>query len=151
MGIFSGWFSGSSSSAGKIETQKLAGSSAGPAAASGAGKPNVWRSVFDPGSNPNIDRVGSAYYDTVHKDGDKAGAGSTWEQILKAQDFKRRSFSDIDRDKDGFVDAKELAAILPPSAKAVDPAALIQEAKPATQGKLSRKEFNDVLDKYFLA
>jgi hypothetical protein len=23
--------------------------------------------VFDPGSNPNIDRVGSAYYDTVHK------------------------------------------------------------------------------------
>lgn len=65
MGIFSNWFSGSSSSAGKIETIKTA--SAGPAAASGTGKPNVWRSVFDPGSNPNIDRVGSAYYDTVHK------------------------------------------------------------------------------------
>jgi hypothetical protein len=149
MGIFSNWFSGSSSSAGKIETTKTA--SAGPAAASGTGKPNVWRSVFDPGSNPNIDRVGSAYYDTVHKDGDKAGSGSTWEQILKAQDFKRRSFSDIDRDRDGFVDAKELAAILPPSAKAVDTAALIKEAQPATQGKLTRKEFNDVLDKYFLA
>jgi hypothetical protein len=40
------------------------------------------------------------------QDGDKAGGGSTWEQILKAQDFKRRSFSDIDRDRDGFVDAK---------------------------------------------
>jgi hypothetical protein len=40
------------------------------------------------------------------QDGDKAGSGSTWEQILKAQDFKRRSFSDIDRDRDGFVDAK---------------------------------------------
>lgn len=26
--------------------------------------------------------------------------------ILKAQDFKRRSFSDIDNDKDGYVDAK---------------------------------------------
>lgn len=62
MGIFSGWFSGSSSSAGKIQTP-----SSGPAAASGPGKPNVWRSVFDPGSNPNIDKVGSAYYDTVHK------------------------------------------------------------------------------------
>lgn len=33
-------------------------------------------------------------------------SGSTWEQILRAQDFKRRSFSDIDRDKDGYVDAK---------------------------------------------
>lgn len=38
------------------------------------------------------------------QDGDKAG--STWEHILKAEDFKRRSFSDIDRNKDGFVDAK---------------------------------------------
>jgi hypothetical protein len=142
MGIISNWFSGSSSGAGKIETKQ-----SGPAAASN--KPNVWRSVFDPGSNPNIDRVGSNYYDTVHKDGDKAG--STWEHILKAEDFKRRSFSDIDRNQDGFVDAKELAAIVPPSVKTVDPAVLIQEAKPATQGKLTRKEFNDALDKYFLA
>jgi hypothetical protein len=60
MGIISNWFSGSSSGAGKIETKQ-----SGPAAASN--KPNVWRSVFDPGSNPNIDRVGSNYYDTVHK------------------------------------------------------------------------------------
>lgn len=66
MGIFSNMFSSSSSSssAGKIESNKQ---SVGPAAASN--KPNVWRSVFDPGSNPNIDRVGSAYYDTVHKVG----------------------------------------------------------------------------------
>jgi len=61
MGILSGWFSSSSSSAGKVESNKQP---AGPAAAS---KPNVWRSVFDPGSNPNIDKVGSSYYDTVHK------------------------------------------------------------------------------------
>lgn len=65
MGLLSGWFS-SSSSAGKIE-QPSKQAASGPAAA--AGKPNVWRSVFDPGSNPNIDRVGSAYYDTVHKVG----------------------------------------------------------------------------------
>jgi len=39
---------------------------------------------------------------------DQAGdkKGSTWEHILKADDFKRRSFSDIDRNNDGFVDAK---------------------------------------------
>lgn len=66
MGLLSGWFS-SSSSAGKIEQPSKQAASSGPAAA--AGKPNVWRSVFDPGSNPNIDRVGSAYYDTVHKVG----------------------------------------------------------------------------------
>jgi hypothetical protein len=147
MGLLSNWF-GSSSSAGKIE-QPSKQASSGPAAA--AGKPNVWRSVFDPGSNPNIDRVGSAYYDTVHKPSDKASSGSTWEQIIKSEDFKRRSFSDIDRNQDGFVDAKELASIVPPSMKAIDTAALIEEAKPSTQGRLSRKEFNDVLDKYFLA
>jgi hypothetical protein len=28
-------------------------------------KPNVWRSVFDPGSNPNTKNVGASYYDTV--------------------------------------------------------------------------------------
>lgn len=55
MGILSGWFgSGQSHSAEATTSPK------GPAAAS---KPNVWRSVFDPGSNPNIDRQGSNYYD----------------------------------------------------------------------------------------
>lgn len=37
---------------------------------------------------------------------DPKGAPTTWDMILKAQDFKRRSFSDLDRDKDGYVDAK---------------------------------------------
>jgi hypothetical protein len=46
------------------------------------------------------------------QEGDKAGSGSTWEQILKAQDFKRRSFSDIDRNQDGYVDAKVRCAEL---------------------------------------
>jgi hypothetical protein len=46
------------------------------------------------------------------QEGDKAGSGTTWEQILKAQDFKRRSFSDIDRNQDGYVDAKVRCAVL---------------------------------------
>lgn len=141
MGIISNWFgSGSSASA------QASPPSNGPAAAS---KPNVWRSVFDPGSNPNIDRQGSNYYDKVH---DSKSSLSTWDQILKAQDFKRRSFSDLDRDKDGFVDAKELTAAMPPSMKdKVDTAELIKQAKPSSDGRLTRKEFNEVLDKYFLA
>jgi len=144
MGIISNWFSGSST-AGKVESKQPAG----PPAAASSSKPNVWRSVFDPGSNPNIDKVGSSYYDTVHKAEDKKG--STWEHILKAEDFKRRSFSDIDRNNDGYVDAKDLAAILPPSAKTVDTSTLIAEVKPAVPGRLSRAEYQQALDKYFLA
>lgn len=140
MGILSGWFgSGQSHSAEATTSPK------GPAAAS---KPNVWRSVFDPGSNPNIDRQGSNYYDKK----DPNSNLTTWDMILKAQDFKRRSFSDLDRDKDGYVDAKELTAAMPPSMKdKVNTSDLIQQAKPSTQGKLTRREFNEVLDKYFLA
>lgn len=144
MGLLSGWFGSGSSAASSSATTKP--SSSGPAAASRQG--NVWRSVFDPGSNPNIDRQGSNYYDNVK---DPKASATTWDMILRSEDFKRKSFSDIDRDKDGYVDAKELAAVIPPSVKHVDTAALIEQAKPATQGKLSRKEFNDVLDKYFLA
>lgn len=41
---------------------------------------------------------------------------------------------------------------MPPSMQGkVDTAALISQAKPGTDGKLTRKEFNEVLDKYFLA
>eukprot|EP00878_Enallax_costatus_P002784 GHUV01002975.1.p2 GENE.GHUV01002975.1~~GHUV01002975.1.p2 ORF type:complete len:109 (+),score=11.31 GHUV01002975.1:126-452(+) len=93
MGILSGWFGSSHE-----HTEQT--SSKGPAAAS---KPNVWRSVFDPGSNPNIDRQGSAFYDKV---ADPKSSPTTWDMILKAQDFRRRSFSDLDSDKDGYVDAK---------------------------------------------
>uniref|UniRef100_A0A383WDD3 EF-hand domain-containing protein n=1 Tax=Tetradesmus obliquus TaxID=3088 RepID=A0A383WDD3_TETOB len=154
MGIISNWFGGSSTAAAQPKTN-------GPAAATSS-KPNVWRSVFDPGSNPNIDRQGSNYYDTVK---DPKSSPSTWEMILKAEDFRRRSFGDLDKDKDGYVDAAELKAVVPPSmadkelkavvppsmADKVDTAALISQAGATSQGKLTRKEFNEVLDKYFLA
>jgi Ca2+-binding EF-hand superfamily protein len=72
--------------------------------------------------------------------------------ILKAEDFRRRSFGDLDKNKDGFVDATELKAVVPPSmADKVDTASLISQAGASSQGKLTRKEFNEVLDKYFLA
>lgn len=47
---------------------------------------------------------------------------------------------------------QELKAALPPSiAHKADAASLIQQANPSASGKLTRKEFNEVLDKYFLA
>eukprot|EP00879_Flechtneria_rotunda_P000403 GHRR01000497.1.p1 GENE.GHRR01000497.1~~GHRR01000497.1.p1 ORF type:complete len:145 (+),score=28.68 GHRR01000497.1:203-637(+) len=144
MGFLSGWFSSPESAPGNTTTS-------GPPAASQqhSATQKVWRSVFDPGSNPNIDRVGSSYYDTV-KDG--KSSGTTWDMILKAQDYSRKSFSDLDRDKNGFVDAKELKAAMPPSLKdKVDTDSLIKQAKPSQEGRLTRKEFNEVLDKYFLA
>jgi hypothetical protein len=141
MGIISNLFGGSSTAAAQPKAN-------GPAAATST-KPNVWRSVFDPGSNPNIDRQGSNYYDTVK---DPKSSPSTWEMILKAEDFRRRSFGDLDKNKDGFVDATELKAVVPPSmADKVDTASLISQAGASSQGKLTRKEFNEVLDKYFLA
>jgi hypothetical protein len=36
---------------------------------------------------------------------DPKSSPSTWEMILKAEDFRRRSFGDLDKNKDGFVDA----------------------------------------------
>jgi hypothetical protein len=36
---------------------------------------------------------------------DPKASPSTWEMILKAEDFRRRSFGDLDKNKDGFVDA----------------------------------------------
>lgn len=60
MGILSNFF-GTSSAASKQPS-----SPQGPPAAAGQrSQGNVWRSVFDPGSNPNISKVGSEYYDNV--------------------------------------------------------------------------------------
>lgn len=36
---------------------------------------------------------------------DPKSSPSTWEMILKAEDFRRRSFGDLDKNKDGYVDA----------------------------------------------
>ena len=59
-----------------------------------------------PGSNPNIDNVGNNFYDTVGPN--PKAALSTWDQVLRAQDYKRRSFSSMDSNGDGYVDAKVL-------------------------------------------
>lgn len=59
-----------------------------------------------PGSNPNIDNVGNKFYDTVGPN--PKAALSTWDQVLRAQDYKRRSFSSMDSNGDGYVDAKVL-------------------------------------------
>lgn len=40
---------------------------------------------------------------------------SVWDQILKHEDFKQRSFSDIDTNKDGYITREELQKAVGPN------------------------------------
>lgn len=51
MGFIRDWWNGTTAGA--------------PGDRSGSKTQQVWRSTFDPGSNPNIGKVGSSYYDKV--------------------------------------------------------------------------------------
>eukprot|EP00877_Chromochloris_zofingiensis_P002620 jgi/Chrzof1/12359/Cz06g31230.t1 len=95
MGFIRDWWNGTTAGA--------------PGDRSGSKTQQVWRSTFDPGSNPNIGKVGSSYYD---KPEDKS---SVWDQILKHEDFKQRSFSDIDTNKDGYITREELQKAVGPN------------------------------------
>lgn len=104
-------------------------------------KANVWESVFNPGRNYNMEgRVGASQFDKP----DSPGGRSTtvWDEILKAQTVRDLAFSDLDKDRDGFITADELHRVLGKDA-AVD--ALILEADKNGDGKIDYKEFSDLL------
>ena len=106
----------------------------------------TWRSVFDPGSNPNVMAGTRDYYDHVK---DPANEPSMWDMILKSEALKRTSFSALDRDGDGRVSRNELAAALAPAgfdARAVDRA--MAEANAGQHG-LDRQQFAKVMDRHF--
>ena len=102
-------------------------------------KANVWESVFNPGRNYNMEgRVGASQFDNP----DSPGGRSTtvWDEILKAETV--RSFSDLDKDGDGFITASELRQAL---GKDVSVDALIQQADRNGDGKIDYQEFSDLL------
>jgi hypothetical protein len=102
-------------------------------------KANVWESVFNPGRNYNMEgRVGASQFDNP----DSPGGRSTtvWDEILKAETV--RSFSDLDKDGDGFITASELRQAL---GKDVSIDALIKEADKNGDGKIDYQEFSDLL------
>ena len=73
---------------------------------------------------------------------DSPGGRSTtvWDEILKAETV--RSFSDLDKDGDGFITASELRQAL---GKDVSIDALIKEADKNGDGKIDYQEFSDLL------
>lgn len=102
-------------------------------------KANVWESVFNPGRNYNMEgRVGASQFDNP----DSPGGRSTtvWDEILKAETV--RSFSDLDKDGDGFITTSELRQAL---GKDVSIDALIKEADKNGDGKIDYQEFSDLL------
>lgn len=132
MGIMD-WWSGRSDAGSSDQTKK----------SSSSATQNVWRGVFNPGSNPNVKNVGSSYYDTVK---DKGSDPSTWDMILRSEETRRKSFSDLDTEQKGFIVKQDLEKVAGPK---VDIGAIFAEADTNRDGKIDRKEFNAVLDKYF--
>jgi hypothetical protein len=76
---------------------------------------------------------------------DKA-APSTWDMILKGEEARRKSFSDLDRDQKGYIDQTDLQKA---AGQGLDIAHIFAEADANRDGKIDRREFNAVLDKYF--
>lgn len=107
-------------------------------------KDNPWRRLYDPGTPPNPRAVeGAGYYDTVK---DKA-APSVWDCVLQSEEFRRRSFSDIDKDQDGLISQSELQAAVGPSGPPA--AALIRAADREGKGAINRAEFDAVMRTHF--
>lgn len=104
---------------------------------------DTWRKLYAPGTNPNLDKQGSNYYDTASKTDP-----TTWDMILKSESLRKKSFSDLDKNQDGFIDKQELTDALKTIPKA-DAGRLIREADTNNDGKIDRKEYRKVLDKYF--
>lgn len=138
-GWLSGLFGGSSGSAGGGPEADA------PRRASLSGSAEqTWRKLYSPGSLPEDKQTGANYYDNVSN---KEKEPSMWEMILKSEEFKRKSFSDVDTNKDGKIDHKELAAAV--KNPAVDTAKLMKEADTNRDGVIDRHEYRTVVDKYF--
>ena len=66
--------------------------------------------------------------------------------ILKGEEARRKSFSDLDLDRKGYIEQQDLQKV---AGQQVDVARIFAEADANRDGKIDRKEFNAVLDKYF--
>lgn len=135
MGFLSNWFGSSSADTAPAQPEAHQRRSI-------ENKPNVWRSVFDPGSNPNTKNLGASYYDTVK---DKSKEPTTWDMVLQGEQ-RRKSFSDLDANQDGFITRSDLQQAV---GGKLDIAHIFEEADINRDGKIDRSEFKAVLEKYF--
>ncbi|KAI8472705.1 MAG: hypothetical protein J3K34DRAFT_413363 [Monoraphidium minutum] len=103
---------------------------------------NPWRRLYDPGTPPNPAQTqGAKYYDTV-----QGPAPSVWDNVLKSEEFQRRSFDTIDADHDGFIDQEELQHAVGPGP---DAARMVAEADKKGRGKISRHDYDQVMRGHF--
>lgn len=102
-------------------------------------KPDIWRSTFDPGSNPNMHRVGKQFYDSVS---DRKRAPTTWDYILQAEKAKA-SFDKLDRGRKGYIDESDLKAAF--DSKYGDTKDLLNQADTDNNGHISRREYDFIV------
>lgn len=129
MGIFS-WITGSAPASASPPTRDT----------------NPWRRLYDPGSAPNPSAMEGA--SAVDKP-DSPNAKSVWEHVLQSESFRRKSFDDIDADRDGQITPAELAAAVGPSCSGATAEALVKAADRDGDGRISRREFAGVMDSHF--
>jgi hypothetical protein len=124
-----------------MDSQPSLGGAGSPRTNVASPRTNVWQDVFNPGKNFSNKMADRSYYDNVD---DKKVAPSTWEYILHAENLKRLSFAGLDKDGDGFIDAKELRTALGPQANVQH---LIEQADRNGDGKIDFYEFQELLRK----
>jgi hypothetical protein len=108
-----------------------------PAPSTGAKGGTVWRSVFNPGSNPATKNAGTEYFDRVD---DSKPKMTTWDHIIMAE--RKKAFDSLDKTADGYIDAADLTATLGHSQGVED---LIKKADKNGDGKIDYKEFCELL------
>lgn len=105
-------------------------------------KDNPWRKLYDPGTSPNPGPAqGASYYDKVNS----PNAPSVWESVLQSESFRRKSFDEIDADRDGFITPEELGAAVGPGH---DAKALVRAADTGGRGRVSRHDFDAVMSRH---
>lgn len=97
---------------------------------------NVWQGVFNPGRNysDRAQRTSRDYFDS--------GKATVWDQYVKSQTLQRLSFSDLDKDGDGYLNANDLQQHFGRDAN-VD--RMIQAADKDKDGRISLAEFREMV------
>jgi len=93
-------------------------------------------------TNQTMRGVGASKFDNVY-----SSSPTTWDYVLKSDGMRymthREKFNALDKNGDGFIDAKELRDVLGASKHDID--SLISQADKAGNGKIDYAEFSSVL------
>jgi len=108
-----------------------------PAPVYSPARADVWQSTFNPGMNANMKNGPRSSYDHC-----PSTSPSVWAHIAKSDAIKQLSFNNLDKNKDGFIDAAELRSEL---GSGVDVEALLKKTGKRNDGKIDYTEFCELL------